>query len=750
MKPTDEQRAALALFLSGENMVIDAGAGTGKTSTLRLLASSTRRRGRYLVFSRALADEIAGSMPQRCPTSTAHSLAYAQIGRRYKRRMEAPRMKGWEIADRLGITAYTVKTDAGYKRLERGWLGGHVMRAVLNFCNSADDDPSARHFPYVAGIDLPDGSGRRPTANNLMLAHDLEPALLRAWEDLQQVEGSMRFTHAHYLKMYQLSRPRIPADYILFDEAQDANPVLAALIEAQEHAQRVYVGDANQAIFRFTGAVDAMEGFDVEHRRQLSLSFRFGQAIADAANEVLDLLDATMRIRGVDVPSEVGPLPRGVEPDAILCRSNSSTIEVLMGYLARDIPAHLVGGGTEVQAFARAAIDLRDRGSTGYWELACFDSWGEVQEYCVAPETLVLTSDLRWVSAASLNEGDSLFAFDEESRPGNAGRQYRHATVERSRLIPRPCWKITTTDGRTVTSSVEHRWLVKSGNSLRWKATEWLRPGDRIAACSPPWTLDESREAGWLAGIFDGEGWADRHGLAVAQKEGPVLDRIRAGLADRGFAWGESVDPETGVVHVRVNGGMAERLRFLGSVRPERLVATAATAWVGARVETRGSWAVVRSVEDVGVRPVIAMATSSHTFIAEGLLSHNCRDDPQGSDLALMVRLIDEFTPEKILDALTRTRPEQDGTVTISTAHKSKGREWDRVRIDTDMAEQEENDDELRLRYVAFTRARRHLDDSVFDEYGSTRADDGHLLDGMHPQDIESGYNPPGTPPWRS
>jgi MoxR-like ATPase len=39
--PTDEQQEALRLFATGKSLAIEAGAGAGKTSTLKLLAEST-------------------------------------------------------------------------------------------------------------------------------------------------------------------------------------------------------------------------------------------------------------------------------------------------------------------------------------------------------------------------------------------------------------------------------------------------------------------------------------------------------------------------------------------------------------------------------------------------------------------------------------------------------------------------------------------------------------------------------------
>ncbi|TXS66097.1 hypothetical protein EAO69_30180, partial [Streptomyces sp. me109] len=39
-------------FHAGEHLALQAGAGTGKTTTLAELARATRRRGRYLAYNR--------------------------------------------------------------------------------------------------------------------------------------------------------------------------------------------------------------------------------------------------------------------------------------------------------------------------------------------------------------------------------------------------------------------------------------------------------------------------------------------------------------------------------------------------------------------------------------------------------------------------------------------------------------------------------------------------------------------------
>ena len=396
LTPTREQRDALGLFETGESLAIEAGAGTGKTSTLRLLAASTSARGQYLAFNKAIVQDAAASFPETVSCNTAHSLAYRAIGHRYKRRLNAPRMRNDEIARILGIEAFTASTSAGRKRLAPGFLGGLVMRSIAVFCSSADPEPEGRHVPYVDGIDLPLPNGDRGWTNNLALRAALAPALALAWADLQADDegyapgdrsrrgpvrpGLLRFDHGVYLKLWQLGSPRIRVDYLAFDEAQDANPVMLDIVRQQTgHAQLVFVGDSQQAIYSFTGAVNALANVPSDHRTFLTQSFRFGPAIAEVANAILGHLGASLRLRGLDsIPSIVAPIP---SPDAILTRTNAAAVEAVLRALDAGQRPALVGGADDVIRFAEAARDLQTSGSTWHPELACFESWGEVQAY---------------------------------------------------------------------------------------------------------------------------------------------------------------------------------------------------------------------------------------------------------------------------------------------------------------------------------------------------------------------------------
>ncbi|ANS62278.1 hypothetical protein SLINC_0054 [Streptomyces lincolnensis] len=369
MNPTDEQTAAADAFHAGQHLALQAGAGTGKTTTLTLLARTTKGCGRYLACNRAIAQDARTRFPDTVQCKTAHALAYAAVGHRYIRRLNAPRRPAWQTGQALGITK---AIRIGDREVTQRALSNATLRTVARFCHTADE--------AITPYDVPRLRGLEDTDLHAQLAAHIVPFAHKAWADLQHPDdGAVRFDHDHYLKIWALTLPRIQADFLLLDEAQDTNPVVEQIFLAQrDHAQLVMVGDSAQAIYQWRGAKDIMTGFDGT-QLALSQSFRFGPDLAAEANRWLHLADAPIRLTGTPaVPTELGLV---TQPDAVLCRTNVGAMAQVMAHMAAGRHVALAGGGDSLHALALAARDLKEGRRTHHPELLLFPCWGDLQDY---------------------------------------------------------------------------------------------------------------------------------------------------------------------------------------------------------------------------------------------------------------------------------------------------------------------------------------------------------------------------------
>lgn len=381
MDPTPEQTTAVDTYGDGVDLVLQAGAGCGKSSTLKLIArSDTRRRMLYVAYNKPIVAEATRSFPSNVTCKTGHGLAFDP---RYLPRIQRPRQTAKDAADALDVRGIlnivgavpTIKNDAGQLT---PMVTKTVMRLALEtvdrFCHSADDEITAHHVPHIEGLDKPEARAR---VVELVL-----PVAVAAWGDILTDDGVLRFSHDYYLKIWALGRPKLPADVVLLDEAQDTNDVLSRVLLDQDHAQRIAVGDSAQQIYSWRGANDALRKF-VEQldapELTLSQSFRFGEPIAEAANKWLRLIKAPLRLTGWEgCDSRTGPIEA---PDAVLCRTNAGAMGLLLEAMDQDKKVAMVGGRDDLRRLAWAADALQQGRPTDHPEFIAFPNWSAVREY---------------------------------------------------------------------------------------------------------------------------------------------------------------------------------------------------------------------------------------------------------------------------------------------------------------------------------------------------------------------------------
>lgn len=274
------------------------------------------------------------------------------------------------------------------------------------------------------------------------------------------------------------------------------------------------------------------------------------------------------------------------------------------------------------------AIDHGQNNPTScHWYAVDFD--GNI--FCVGPKTKILTSDLRHIDADTVKVGDSLMGFDENVPPTKK-RRWKEAIVEKVTKVKKPSYKITLDDGTEVICSSDHQWLTETGGTRKqWRTVEEIKDNWSLFRITDVWEDDNTYGGGYLAAAFDGEGCLitnNRGTLAMnlAQKDNGLLTTVKQELDQRNIRYGEyqslSEDrPGYDVCTIAVTR-KKDILKLLGSTRPKRLLPkfhmdnmVGFSAFAHPKIIKK---------EFLGETEVIAIQTSTRTYIAEGLASHNC------------------------------------------------------------------------------------------------------------------------------
>lgn len=376
---TYEQAVAIDNARLGGSFKVVAYAGTGKTTTLQMISQAlSHRRGMYLAFNKAIAQHAQNKFHRGVDCRTFHSLAYRSVPRAITDKLRLPRLSPSFLAKAYRLEPITLRRMMGgrYENyvLMPSRLASLVANGVSQFCATNSQYPAPRHIPVPTWLH---------EADIATLQNYLYPALERRWQESIDPDHGAGIGHDIYLKLWAMSNPVIPADYVLFDEAQDADPLMLGILLKQQHTQVIYVGDAHQQIYGWRGAVNAMHQLPLPETR-LTTSFRFGEEIANVANALLGALKEKIPLHGhTDVPSRVVNKPHTKKRDAILCRTNARAMELLLHGLMQGDRVSLQADHARIHRFVEAASLLKQgKRVTDVPELAWFNSWHDVHEYC--------------------------------------------------------------------------------------------------------------------------------------------------------------------------------------------------------------------------------------------------------------------------------------------------------------------------------------------------------------------------------
>lgn len=368
-----EQSQAVDLGLAGENLILQAPAGSGKTLTLLVFARKTNGKGFNITFSKNSTIAATKKFPKTSTLcKTGHALAFGKEGYKYKERLT--KLTGYQLTKLLDLGQpgiYNTETNKAYQ----------IIDTIRHFCYSADTEIQPHHVPHpiTNATDYVIGESKK----------ELAQLSSQVWSMMSNTHHSIPITHDVYLKIWALSKPKLQKDFILFDESQDANPVMLDVILSQKDTQIIFAGDRFQQIYSWRGAVNAMTKVKFQ-TLQICQSFRFGQPIADLANRVInsysDPINHIKPILGVDKPCEIIKEKQGIIPNCIICRTNAGMISETIKTLSYGFKVFIAGGPHSLISLIEGIEALKKGRKTYHHELKLFRNYDEFVEYAESPQ----------------------------------------------------------------------------------------------------------------------------------------------------------------------------------------------------------------------------------------------------------------------------------------------------------------------------------------------------------------------------
>lgn len=355
--------------------ILDAVAGSGKTTTILNGIEKMRGNVWFGVYNKKMADELLdkikdnpalakraafGNRTDPLKTSTFHSLGYgivrAHNGKQVKTEIDDKKVE--RIVDAL------IAEREGADNQKREDLR-ELKPAVLSIVSMAKnrgfgigerikDIPKFEWVDMIEHFDLDSSLPEDYDATTVILF--ARTALTRSNKDTVVLD----YNDMVYLPLLHNMRvpPWFKFDWVLIDEAQDSNPTRRALAERvmADGARLVAVGDPHQAIFGFTGADnDSLEQIrDAFNAKELplSVSYRCPYNVVMHAKQWVPHIESHANADEGSVSSmpydDLVPHLRASdacdpEETAVLCRYNKPLVGLCFKLIREGIPAKIEG-----------------------------------------------------------------------------------------------------------------------------------------------------------------------------------------------------------------------------------------------------------------------------------------------------------------------------------------------------------------------------------------------------------------------
>jgi|GEM_PF-1486590 F-box protein, helicase, 18 len=377
-KPTIEQQEILDNMSKYTSVKINAFAGTGKTSTLLMIADKLKNdKILYLAFNNSIAEEGKKKFPSNVKSVTTHSLAYQAIKKETTLDLNNLKQnyRAKELEDILNIS------------YSDSFL---VLKLLNKFMHS---DKKLEKFI------------------NLSSESELIKVKSKEFWSLMD-DGKIPITHDFYLKKFEMMLKNKQFfnlqdyDVIMLDEAQDTNVVTFSIFNNLLSRQKILVGDKHQQIYSFRNSINAMNNFEGEEF-PLTETFRYTEDIAAQANVILkDLKNEDLYIKS-NIKEKKIPKPE----QAYLYRTNGAQIVKIKSFIENGIFFKTVRNPSNIFSLMLEIMYMlsnqKDKIKENFF-LKSFDSLLEIQEYAESTDDVEIKSNLKTILKNKLSIKDVL------------------------------------------------------------------------------------------------------------------------------------------------------------------------------------------------------------------------------------------------------------------------------------------------------------------------------------------------------
>ncbi len=356
------QQALLDFAKTGNgNALVNAVAGSGKTSTLLAFVKVVEGTVAFAAYNKKIADEIQSKISAivddisaRTKVGTFHSFGL----RAWKRLHPAAKIDDQKIKIMMDEYRHPKTRQIGVPYEYRAFVKKAYTLARQWGAGVLPEFPFNRQeawWDLVDHFDLRDefenANGEFPPNVDDLVKKAINWAVYLIKYGIEIAPNLIDFEDMIYMPLrYGLAIETY--DWVLVDECQDINPTRRAFAKKMMKfgSRAVFVGDRAQAIYGFTGAdAKSFENIKSEFGCQefpLTWSYRCPKKVVEFAQRYVKGIESIPDAPEGSVTSipEAELFKQDLKPsDAIICRNNAPLVDLFFKMLTKGIAAHIEG-----------------------------------------------------------------------------------------------------------------------------------------------------------------------------------------------------------------------------------------------------------------------------------------------------------------------------------------------------------------------------------------------------------------------